>query len=219
MFAADGLDIHVVQMDRGEAIPMLDEFDAVWVLGGPMQVWEEETYPWLTEEKKTIRHAVLDRELPYFGLCLGHQLLAAALDGEVGPSSRPEVGILPVRMTKTGRASPFLAGLPEELTCIQGHGAEVSVPPVGATVLASSPACAVQAMAYGRSAVSLQFHSELTLEMIDDCLEIDEYHAAFYVALGDGGVARFREDCQRLAPQFEADARKLYKNWMQVAFG
>ena len=77
----DGIDWHAVELDEGEQIPKLDDFDAMWVMGGPMDVWDTEEHPWLIAEKAAIREWVLELKRPYLGLCLGHQLLADALGG------------------------------------------------------------------------------------------------------------------------------------------
>lgn len=191
MLEAGGIEVRTVALDEGGVIPALDRFDAVWVLGGPQRVWQEEEHPWLRAEKAAIREAVVDRGLPFFGLCLGHQLLADSLGGEVGPSKVPEVGILPVRLTAAGRRSALFQNLPPVVKCTQGHGAEVKTPPPASVVLAASLDCRVQALACGERAFDIQFHSELTLEMIDACLELPEYRTYFEATMGVEGVARF----------------------------
>ncbi len=218
MLGADGISPHVVQLDQGDAIPDIDDFDGLWVLGGPMQAWDEDNHPWLIAEKRAIREAVAERRMPYFGLCLGHQLLADALGGEIGPSAAPEVGILEVALTADGQASPFLAGLPHTFPCTQGHGAEVKALPDGATVLATSPMCAIQAMQIGTHALSLQFHTELTLDMIEACLELPEYKADFEAMLGADGIKQFLARSTRNAAAFESDAALIYANWISTAF-
>mgnify|MGYP001400731527 CR=1 FL=1 len=80
----DGHTWQAVHLDEGEKLPSIEGFDALWVMGGPMDVWEEDFYPWLKEEKEFIRYSVMTKGMPYFGLCLGHQLLAEALGGKGG---------------------------------------------------------------------------------------------------------------------------------------
>ena len=81
---ADGIRWDAVELDEGEAIPSLADYDLLWVMGGPMDTFEEDIHPWLVAEKEAIREAVAVRGLPFIGFCLGHQLLADAMGGEVG---------------------------------------------------------------------------------------------------------------------------------------
>ena len=88
--AEDGIEWDAVELDEGEAISDLGAYDGLWVMGGPMDVWEEEAHPWFVAQKAAIHEAVRDRGLPFFGLCLGHQLLADSLGGRVGKAATPE---------------------------------------------------------------------------------------------------------------------------------
>lgn len=211
--AADGINWDVVELDRGETIPELADYDGLWVMGGPMDVWEESSFPWLVPEKAAIRRAVLELELPFLGICLGHQLLAAALGGEVAKGVA-EVGVMAVAATPAGRDSPYLSGLPAKLDCLQWHGAEVTVAPPGSLVLARSPACAIQALSIGTKAFSAQFHVEVTAETVPDWNAVPAYAAALEEALGVGAVTRFQEAVDAGMAEFNAQARRLYDNWM-----
>ena len=131
----DGHSWEAVELDEGEQLPSsLDGFDALWVLGGPMDVWKEDRHPWLRPEKELIRSAVEERGMPFLGLCLGHQLLAEALGGKCGKAETPEIGVLDVHLTAEGEAGIFFDGLPETFRCLQWHGAEVQQMPAGAKV-------------------------------------------------------------------------------------
>jgi GMP synthase-like glutamine amidotransferase len=138
IMARRGVAATVVELDAGEAIPDLGGYDALLVMGGAMNVWQEEAHPWLVAEKAAIRRWVRDLARPYFGVCLGHQLLAAALGGEVGPAAHPETGIVAVALLPDAAADPLLGGLSSPRATMHWHGAEVTAPPEGAVPLARS---------------------------------------------------------------------------------
>ena len=213
-----GIERVTVELDRGEPIPDLGDYAGLWVMGGPMDVWETDRYPWLGAEKAAIREAVVEREMPFLGVCLGHQLLADALGGEVGPASVPEVGIYDVEKTPAGEASPFLLGLPATMTCLQWHAAEVKTPPQDATALASSPECRIQALAVGEKAFSTQYHTEISDATIAEWAEVPTYRAALEKTLGADGVAQLEAGTSAHLDTFKQSARRLFDNWLACAF-
>jgi GMP synthase-like glutamine amidotransferase len=214
--AADGIAYDAVELDAGETIPPLDRYDALWVMGGPMDVWEEDQHPWLIAEKAAIRAAVWQRRMPYFGLCLGHQLLACSLDGAVGRMPKPEVGILDVELTAAGKADPLMAGLAPVQQALQWHGAEVTKLPRDAVVLAASPLCQVQAMRVGANAYGLQYHVELTDRTVAEWGEVPAYAGSLDAVMGPGSLPRLEKEAAALMPQFNATARRLYENFMRA---
>lgn len=213
--AADGIAYDAVELDAGETIPPLENYDALWVMGGPMDVWEEDIHPWLTAEKAAIREAVWQRKMPYFGLCLGHQLLACALDGAVGKMQQAEVGILDVELTAAGKADPIMAGLAPVQQALQWHGAEVTKLPGDAVTLASSPLCEIQAMRVGANAWSLQYHVELTDRTVAEWGEVPAYAQSLDAVMGPGSLQHLEKEATALMPQFNAAAKQLYENFMQ----
>ncbi len=216
--AADGIGWQAVELDAGEPIPDLSGYSALWVMGGPMDTWQEAEHPWLADEKRAIREAVIDRGLPFFGLCLGHQLLADALGGEVAPGE-PEVGVMTVSATPEARESPFLRGLPQTLTALQWHGAEVTRVPDSARVLMESPACAVQAMSVGDRAFSVQFHVELTPSTVSDWAEVPAYRRSLESTLGAGALGDLEQRLASHMEDFNAVSRRLYENWTAAVTG
>lgn len=216
-FAETGLPWQAVELDEGEAIPDLAGYDALWVMGGPMDVWQEAEHPWLGPEKAAIREAVVERRMPFFGFCLGHQLLAEVMGGEVGRSVTPEVGIMDMELAEAGRVHPVFDGLPARGPCLQWHGAEVTRVPAGAQVLASSPACRVQALAFGDAVVSVQYHVEITPHTVPQWAEVPEYAASLEATLGAGALQRLRAEADAAMPVFNIAARRLFDNWLGVA--
>ena len=203
-----GADIDVVMLHRGEAIPALHPYDFLLVMGGAMDVWEEDAHPWLPAEKQAIAEwTALDR--PFFGVCLGMQLLAEAMGGKVGLASAAEVGIGTVTLT---RDHTFTHGLPDTFRMMQWHHAEVTELPVGAVSLASSDTTAVQIMAAGDVMGGTQFHGELTPALVKRWAQIPQYIEWLEAALGHGAYERVKAEALPLMPAMKRVSETMFRN-------
>ena len=209
----DGINWHAVNLHRGELIPDLQSFDALWVMGGPMDVWDVEEHPWLIAEKAAIRSWVSELNKPFLGLCLGHQLLADALGGTCGPQKPPEIGVLDVELTEAGINSSIFKNLPAKQKCLQWHSVCVAQPPENSVVLASSDICPVQAMRVGQNAFSMQYHIEIEADTVANWGEIPAYKHALEQTLGPQALAQLQHDSNQFMNEFLAGSRQLYENF------
>ena len=207
-----GAALDIVQLHRGESIPGLAPYDFLLVMGGAMDVWETAAYPWLTDEIAAIAEWVMTRDRPFFGVCLGLQLLALAAGGEVGKSKIQEVGMGSVALTELGRHHAMTCGLARKLHVMQWHHAEVSVLPEGAEVLAASANTEVQIMALGSAALATQFHGELTPALMARWADIPQYIQWLEEAHGAGAYAKVRAAFAPRAAAARQMSRRLFDN-------
>jgi len=208
-----GARIMRVELDEGDPLPAPGTFDAVVAMGGPMSVNDEAALPWLRDEKRLIAEAVR-AGVPYFGVCLGVQLLAASLGARVYPWPEPEVGLLPVELTAAGRDDPLLGSLPADLVTLQWHGDTFDLPE-GATLLASSPAYENQAFRVQR-AYGVQFHLEISNEMAREWADVPEYAASLDRTLGRGAAGPFLRSIEERTSEMRAAGRVLFERFLDL---
>jgi GMP synthase-like glutamine amidotransferase len=197
----------------GEPLPgTLAEFEAIAVFGGGMNVTDQARLPWLTGEIELVRDA-LAAGIPVLGICLGAQLLAAAAGGEVHRVEAPEIGWLGVERLPAGDDDPVVAALPDRFTAFQWHSYACRLP-AGAVELARSPVCP-QAFVLGGSAWGVQFHPEVTPDILEEW--IDDYDSdPDAVRLGFDPDAARAEVPQRIGP-WNAIGRALFDAWIAAA--
>lgn len=212
MLARENIPVTALVVPEITNWPAPETFDALWVLGGAAQVWEQDRYPWLAPETAFIR-AALDAGKPYFGICLGHQLLAVAMGGAVGPAQAPEIGILPF----TPSDDPAFADAPPAPVAVHWHSAEVTRLPAGFHAVARSPACAVQAMRGPGATLSVQFHPEIDRATYDDWMSGPGARDDLCAALGAEAEHSFPADISAQEDKLDRLARSLLKNWLSDA--
>jgi len=211
-----GLELVRVELDEGEPLPDWREFGAIVVMGGPMGAYEDAVHPWLEPEKRLLREAV-SADVPVWGVCLGAQLLAAALGARVYKGDAPEVGMLPVELEPAASADPVFAAAPRRFPTLQWHGDTFELPD-GATLLASSPAYANQAFRVGRS-YGIQFHVEVTLDLATQWGEVPAYAESLEQTLGPGALERLLAGLAASEATTVPLARALFGRWLERVVG
>lgn len=145
---------------RGEKAPAMDSFDALIIMGGPMNIYEDDPYPWLAEERAFIRQAIGSGKKAV-GVCLGAQLLSDAMGGRVTQNPEKELGWFPVEFNPEFKRIEWMPPVPNELTVCHWHGDTFSIPR-GAVLMGSSKACQNQGFVWNKQVIGFQFHIELS---------------------------------------------------------
>jgi GMP synthase (glutamine-hydrolysing) len=203
-----------VELDEGEPLPE-GPWEAIVAMGGPMSVNDESENPWLAGEKAAIASHVRSGR-PFWGSCLGAQLLAAALGARVYAGPDPEVGVLAVELTEAGEADPVFGALPPSVATLQWHGDTFELPE-GGVLLASSPAYPHQAFRVGPVAYAVQFHIEVTQAMGEEWGAVPAYADYANRVLGPGGIDRLLAEFRAGAPLMQQHARSLFERWCDLA--
>ncbi|MDT0201632.1 type 1 glutamine amidotransferase [Nocardioides sp. AE5] len=218
--AEAGARLDVRRMGAGDPLPDdLDDHDALLVLGGTMGAGDDATHPWLGPVKELIRSAASD-DVPVLGICLGHQLVAVALGGEV--SRNPlgqQVGLVPVGWTDEAATDPVLGALARAAAtgaptrAIQWNDDVVTLLPYGASVLAETPQEEIQAVRFAATVWGVQFHPEADAEIAAAWAAGD---ADRHRALGIDTTARL-DQARAAASELEATWRGLADAFARVA--
>ena len=159
------------QLFSGDKLPNPEEYDLLVVMGGPMNVYEEEKYSWLSEEKRYLKSAI-DSGKKVLGICLGAQLVASGLGAEVTKNATSEIGWFEVEQTDDGKNTVLCSRIPDRFFSLHWHGDTCAIPD-GSVHLFRSAACKDQGFLYGNTVLGLQFHPEATREnlqnLVDNC--------------------------------------------------
>jgi GMP synthase-like glutamine amidotransferase len=198
-------------MYESQGLPSMDEFDMLVIMGGPMGVSDEEVIPWLKGEKAFIQSAIRSRKLT-LGICLGAQLIAEQIGGEVYKNKWNEIGWFPVKLTEEAQASSFFRSFPEQFVPLHWHGDTFSLP-TEAKRMAFSLGCANQGFEVEDYIAGLQFHLEVNEQsirkLIDNCgdhIEQDVYVQS--QSQIEGQLERVRASNELLFPLLDAMEEK-----------
>ncbi|GGF68302.1 GMP synthase [Azorhizobium oxalatiphilum] len=183
------------------------EHDLLIVLGGPIGVYEEESYPFLAREKAFIAQR-LARGLPTLGICLGAQLIAASLGASVCPSGLKEIGFSPLILTDAGENSP-LRHL-RDIPVLHWHGDTYDLP-AEAELLAATAIIRQQAFRIGASILGLQFHPEADCGPAFERWLVGHAHE---LAAAQVDIRLLREDAGRLGERLGKAAHLMMRDWL-----
>jgi GMP synthase-like glutamine amidotransferase len=219
LMQADGWQLTQIELDEGETIPEdLSGYDAMLCMGGPMDTWMEDEYPWLIEEKRHIHEWVVDMGKPYLGFCLGCQLLGEVLGGKVVQSEPPEIGVLDIDMSAAANSDPLFGEYPATIKAVQWHSYEVqgleSNPDV--TVLASSDNTRYQIFRYSDNAYAVQFHIEVRSDTVMQWGCVPEYKTALENSLGADALEKFDNSAREHMPEMNRLSALLYQNFKRI---
>lgn len=189
-------------------------YDALISLGGPQQASDDEKYPYLAPEKVFICKAV-EQDMPYLGICLGAQLLAHALGAPVTRHHMTEVGFYEVQLTAEGRTDPLFQGLPGYQEVVHWHEDTFALPK-GAVRLATSENTLNQAFRFGQRAYGLQYHIELTPDMLNTWLRYPSYKQEIIKIMGSAWPDLIEKERLTLYPIFREHTRIVFENFLKI---
>lgn len=198
-----------VRVHEGQPVPPnMKGAGGLIVMGGPMGVYQTDRYPWLRDEFRLIEDAVKSK-LPVLGVCLGAQVVAAALGAKVDRNPHgKEIGWHPIRLSDSAKDDRLMRGLPTTMTPFHWHGDIFELPP-GAVSLASSDKTPCQAFRHGDKVYGFQFHFEVTQEGVTAMAD------AFAKDLVRENIAADRMIAQsaEFMPQLEKISGNVFSRW------
>ena len=160
------------QLYESSIMPAISDFDWLIIMGGPMSIHDEAEHPWLIEEKRFIRQAIEEGKT-VLGICLGSQLISAALGARVYKNKEKEIGWFDIEFSSHAQSGPFFSGMGKSLKVFHWHGDTFDLPE-NAVLLASSDGCKNQAYIYKERVLAFQFHPESTVHSLQQMIENGE---------------------------------------------
>ncbi len=206
--------MEIIELEKGDKFPdNFEKIKAIIVMGGPMNVYEEEQYPFLKEENEFLKK-VIKSKIPLLGICLGAQLLAKAAGAKVQKGVSKEIGWHKVNLIPEGEKDLLFEGLGKKLEVFQWHEDQFDIPQ-GALWLAKSKTCSNQAFKLGKNAYGLQFHIEITPEMVESWVK------KYYVENGKQSlkitdVQKMLIDTYKKKGQLARQTKKILSNFCRI---
>jgi len=216
----DKVNLTTIELDEGEKIPKnLNNFDAMFCMGGPMDTWMEKDYPWLIEEKKRIKEFVVELKKPYLGFCLGCQLLGEVVGGQVTRSEPSEIGILDIEFIENKNKDNLFSSFPNQIKSLQWHSYEVQnlENNKDVTLIASSAVTKYQIFKYQNHAYGIQFHIEIKDTTVNEWGCVPEYKSALEKQLGSGALDKFDKAAKENMADMNRYSQILYENFKELA--
>ncbi len=213
LLKAAGFRIRYVNFGREpESRPSLDGYEALVILGGPMNSDQIDSYPNLLTEVEIIREAV-QKKKSVLGICLGAQLLAKAIGGSVARNETREIGWYDVVLTEDGKNDPVLSKFSPVQQVFQWHEDGIQLPP-DALHLASSDASSVQAFRYGEHAYGFQFHLEVDRSLIERWLTVPANQPTLEDERGRIDPQAIRGQTVESIESLQALSRDTFSRWV-----
>jgi GMP synthase-like glutamine amidotransferase len=198
-----GVDVEVIHAYRGETVPaaLPAQYSGAIAMGGYMGANDDIEFPSLIPARSLMKDLVAN-DIPFFGICLGGQLLATAVDGKVGPTPSPEIGVVSFCVTADAAQDAVFGKLAgKEVIAAEWHKDYITDLPDEAVVLAGNDACPVQAFRIGQNVYGVQFHPEIDSEIFSSW------------AATDDELAKLDHTIDQACQQVAAAEAELIKTW------
>ncbi len=202
----------VVDVER-EALPDPIDYTAIIAFGGDQHVYDDHLYPYFNQEKTLIQQ-IVKQNIPFLGICLGGQLLAAALGGQVKQHHMTEIGFFDVQLTEAGKHDPLFAGLPGYQKVFHWHEDTFDLPPE-AVLLATNENTENQAFRYGQNAYGLQYHIEIDDPTLDTWLYEPSLKESMLATLGLAAYQTLEKERSTQLPMYQEHTKLMVKNFLQ----
>tara|TARA_Y100000590_G_scaffold75748_1_gene83736 strand:- start:3253 stop:3975 length:723 start_codon:yes stop_codon:yes gene_type:complete len=215
----DNWELTTIELDQGEKIPSnLEQFDAMFCMGGPMDTWMEKQYPWLIDEKNKIKEFVIELEKPFIGFCLGCQLLGEVVGGKVEKSKPIEIGMLDINLNNSRLEDKIFNKFPKTIKALQWHSYEVKdlENNNNITLIGSSNSTKYQIFKYKEHAYGIQFHIEIKNNTVADWGCVPEYKKALEETLGKNSLEKFEQSALKNMQDMNAYSSIIFENFKKI---